>query len=97
MSTEIIETRRLGKFNATNENLRPLQITVPTLSVKMGLMRNAPNLKNSNDPRMKLVRIRKDMTPMEREEDLKLKRECEGKNDESIFSTEWQHASHRVV
>ncbi len=25
MSTEIIETRRLGKFNATNENPRPLR------------------------------------------------------------------------
>ena len=43
MSTEIIETRRLGKFNATNENRRPLRITVPTLSDKMRLMRNAPN------------------------------------------------------
>ena len=31
MSTEIIETRRLGKYNATNENPRPLRITVPTL------------------------------------------------------------------
>ena len=30
MSTEIIETRRLGKYNATNENPRPLWITVPT-------------------------------------------------------------------
>ena len=30
---------------------------------------------NSSDPHMKLIRIRKDMTPMEREEDLKLKRE----------------------
>ncbi len=97
MSTEIIETRRLGKFNATNENPRPLRITVPTLSDKMRLMRNAPKLKNSNDPCMKLVRIRKDMTPMEREEDLKLKLEWEGKKEESIFSTEWQHASHRVV
>ena len=79
MSTEIIETRRLGKYNATNENPRPLRITVPTLSDKMRLMRNAPKLKNSSDPNMKLVRIRKDMTPMEREEDLKLKREWEGK------------------
>ena len=33
--------------------------------------------------RMKLVRIRKDMTPMEREEDLKLKREYEGKKEKS--------------
>ena len=86
MSTEIIETRRLGTFNATNENPRPLRITVPTLSDKMRLMRNAPKLKNSNDPRMKLVRIRKDMTPMEREEDLKLKREWEGKKEESTKS-----------
>ena len=62
MGTEIIETRRLGKFNATNENPWPLRITVPTLSDKIRLMRNAPKLKNS----MKLVRIRKDMTPMER-------------------------------
>ena len=91
MSTEIIETRRLGKFNATNENPR---ITVPTLSDKIRLMSNAPKLKNSNDPRMKLVRIRKDI-PMERE--LKLKREWEGKKEESIFSTEWQHASHRMT
>ena len=36
-------------------------------------MRNAPRLKNSSDPYLKLIRIRKDMTPMEREEDLKLK------------------------
>ena len=83
MSTEIIETRRLGKFNATNENPRPVRITVPTLSDKM---RNAPKLKNSNDPRMKLVRIRKDMTPMEREEDLKLKRAWERKKEESTKS-----------
>ena len=83
MSTEIIETRRLGKFNATNENPRPLRITVPTLRDKMRLMRNAPTLKNSNDSRMKLVRIGKDMTPMEREGDLKLKREWEGKKEES--------------
>ena len=34
---------------------------MPTLSDKMRLMRNAPKLKNSNGPRMKLVRIRKDM------------------------------------
>ena len=86
MSTEIIETRRLGQFNATNENPRPLRITVPTLSDKMRLMRNAQKLKNSNDPRMKLVRIRKDMTPMEREEDMKLKREWEGKKEESTKS-----------
>ena len=86
MSTEIIETRRLGKFIATNENPRPVRITVPTLSDKMRLMRNAPKLKNSNDPRMKLVRIRKDMTPMEREEDLKLKRAWERKKEESTKS-----------
>ena len=86
MSTEIIVTRRLGKFNATNENPRPLRITAPTLSDKMRLMRNAPKLKNGNDPRMKLVRIRKDMTPMEREEDLKVKREWEGKKEESTKS-----------
>ena len=90
MSTEIIETRRLGKYNATNENPRPLRITVPTLSDKMRLMRNAPQLKNSSDPNMKLVRIRKDMTPMEREEDLKLKREWEGKKEESTKSGDHQ-------
>ena len=90
MSTEIIETRRLGKYNATNENPRPLRITVPTLSDKMRLMRNAPKLKNSSDPNMKLVRIRKDMTPMEREEDLKLKREWEGKKEESTKSGDHQ-------
>ena len=86
--TEIIETRRLRKCNATNENPRPVRITVPTLSDKMRLMRNAPNLKNSNDPHLKLVKkIRKDMTPMEREEDLQLKREWEGKKEES---TKWR-------
>ena len=37
MSTEIIETRRLGKFNATNENPWPLRITMPNLSEKMRL------------------------------------------------------------
>ena len=84
MSTDIIETRRLGKYNATNENPRPLRITVPTLSDKMRLMRNW--LKNRCDPHMKLIRIRKDVTPMEREEDLKLKRELEGKNEESTKS-----------
>ena len=90
MSTDIIETRRLGKYNATNENPRPLRITVPTLSDKMRLMRNAPKLKNRCDPHMKLIRIRKDMTPMEREEDLKLKRELEGKNEESTKSGDHQ-------
>ena len=90
MSTEIIETRRLGKYNATNENPRPLRITVPTLSDKMRLMRNAPKLKNSSDPHMKLIRIRKDMTPMEREEVLKLKREWEGKKEESTKSGDHQ-------
>ena len=86
MSTEIIETRRLGKFNATNENPRPLRITMPTLSEKMRLMRNAPKLKNSNDPNMNLIGIRMDMTPMERGEDLKLKQELEGKYEESTES-----------
>ena len=90
MSTEIIETRRLGKYNATNENPRPLRITVPTLSDTMWLMRNAPKLKNSSDPHMKLIRIRKDMTPMEREADLKLKREWEGKKKESMKSGDHQ-------
>ena len=90
MSTEIIETRRLGKYNATNENPRPLRITVPTLIDKMRLMRNAPKLKNSSDPHMKLIRIRKDMTPMDREEDLKLKREWEGKKEESTKSGDHQ-------
>ena len=70
MSTDIIETPRLGKYNSTNENPRPLRITVPTLSDKMRLMRNAPKLENSSDPHMKLIRITKDMTPMEREEDV---------------------------
>ena len=57
---------------------------------KMRLMRNAPKLKNSSDPHMKLIRIRKDMTPMEREEDLKLKREWEGKKEESTKSGDHQ-------
>ena len=49
-------------------------------------MRNAPKLKNSNDPNMNLIGIRMDMTPMERGEDLKLKQELEGKNEESTKS-----------
>ena len=60
MSTEIRETRRLGKYNATNENPRPLRITVPTLSDKMRLMRNAPKLKNSRYPHMKLIKKNKE-------------------------------------
>ena len=48
---------------------------------KMMLMRNPPKLENSNDPHLKLIRIRKDMTPMEGEEDLNLKREWEGKKE----------------
>ena len=69
--------------------MRPMKTRGPLglpLSEKMRLMRNAPKLKNNNDPNMNLIRIRKDMTPMERGEDLKLKRELEGKMEESTNS-----------
>ncbi len=88
---------RLGK--KTDGKSRSLKITLPDDDVPK-VLRNAKNLNSASDATIKKIVIKPDLTPMQREEELKLVKEKNEKNKEAMTKnepTDWIIQRWRVV
>lgn len=85
----IIEIRRLGKYNAqgTNANPRPLLVKMTDTHIKWNIIKNGKKLRDVRNHMISKLRIVPDLTRKEREADKKLKEELKAKRD--VGETDW--------
>ena len=97
----ITDCRRLGKYRreVVTAKPRPIRISAATVGQRDAILQCAPKLKNFDNT--KGVVIRKDLTPMQREEENNLRKEWQKKKEESIqqgdMNAQWVRRRGKVI
>ena len=98
---EITDCRRLGKRKLKNEqqNPRPMRVSVSDQHQRDNILKSAKKLRENDET--KHITIRNDMTPRERTEDIRLRKEWQAKKEQSVSAgdteAKWIRRGGKVV
>jgi hypothetical protein len=98
--TSVMNPVRLGPKKENMQWPRPLRITVDSESTKWKILKESKNLQASGEEKVKRIFIKKDMTPMEREQDALLKNQLSQRRIQSVEGgdqTKWVIRKGKIV
>ena len=98
--TPVLNPVRLGPKKENMQWPRPLRITVDSESTKWKILKESKNLPASREENIKRIFMKKDMTPMEREQDASLKNQLSQRrlqSEEAGDQTKWVIRKGKIV
>ena len=81
VESSIANPVRLGPKKGNSSWPRPLRVTVKDEETKWKILKQAKNLTHSREEKLETIFLKKDMTPMERQQDAELRKNLKEKRN----------------